>query len=219
VRQVQRHGQGAVSINPAFVAVVARHGAAAVGRKLRVSEAAVRSWKTGSRKPSPVARAAMEAAYGVTAGSWEAEAGPAGDGDVAPPSTIAQNAPPSRTPREVALPLKADPGPTSEPAFALPAADAKATASATVRRLERELDRLDGDVLATARERASVASSLTSATRLLAKLSGALDVTKSQILRSPVWESMTVAIVESLAPWPDASIAVAKALRKLEGDA
>jgi hypothetical protein len=208
-----------MNINPAFVAVVARHGAAAVGRKLRVSEAAVRSWKTGVRKPSPVARAAVEVAYGVPAGSWEAEAGPAVGGTVAPPLTTASEASGPQTPHEVAHPPKADPGPTSEPATIPPAADAKATASATVRRLERELDRLDGDALATARERASVASSLTSATRLLAKLSGALDVTKSQILRSPVWESMTVAIVESLAPWPDASIAVAKALRKLEGDA
>ncbi len=116
-------------------------------------------------------------------------------------------------------PSPAGPSPTpSDPVSSTTAVNAKATASATVRRLERELDRLDADPTSTSRERTSVAGQLTGATRLLAKLSGSLDVTKGQILRSPHWEAMTTALAEALAPWPDATDAAARALRKLEGD-
>jgi hypothetical protein len=111
------------------------------------------------------------------------------------------------------------PRPADAPPIAELPSDAKATAEATVRRLEQQLDRLATLGTASARECASVASSLTSATRLLARLSGALDITKSQIERSPHWAGMMATIADALAPYPDAAAAVAKALRASEGGA
>ncbi|MGH7439124.1 MAG: hypothetical protein ACRENE_25835 [Polyangiaceae bacterium] len=92
------------------------------------------------------------------------------------------------------------------------AADSRRVAAETVERLRRQLERLDGDPAATPRERAQVATALTSATRLLAKVSGALDVSPRQIVSSPHWRAIVAALVEALAPYPEAAEAAAKAI-------
>jgi len=90
--------------------------------------------------------------------------------------------------------------------------DPRKVAAETVRVLQLELARLATDPHATSRERASVASSLTSATKLHARLSGALEITPGQLLRLPVLQQIKNAIIEAARPWPDALLAIADAL-------
>jgi hypothetical protein len=94
--------------------------------------------------------------------------------------------------------------------------DAHQVSKDTVRRLGRELDRLDGDKGATARERAAVSTSLTSATRLLARLSGQLEVTHSAIVRSTAWGRILRTFDEVFSRHPEATKALAEFARALE---
>lgn len=97
----------------------------------------------------------------------------------------------------------------------VPAGDPCDTAAQTVARLSRELDRLDRDANATARERATVSTALVTATRLHARLSGALELTAQQIIRSPHWNDIVTALADALAPFPDAAHAASVALAKI----
>jgi hypothetical protein len=124
--------------------------------------------------------------------------GPAPAAPAAPTNEVAKG--------EVALPLPLDDEPL----------DSRAEAQATVRRLRRELERLDADPKATARERANVAGALTSATRLLAKVDGSAELTVSQVLRSPHWRRVVTVLTDTLRAFPGANEAVGAALRRLE---
>jgi hypothetical protein len=168
---------------------------------------------SGERAPSAALRERLFEVYGIVASDFDVPDGVGSSHPVAPPSTIAQNAPPPRTPPAVVPLPKTSPDATSAEELG----DAKTVCAQTVQRLQGELARLDEDVMATSRERASVASSLTSATRLYARLSGALDLTKEQVLRSPHWREVLAVLTDALAPVPGALDAATKALRDFEG--
>lgn len=107
-------------------------------------------------------------------------------------------------PRPIAPPQLAAPAPTE----GTEDKDALAVCRATVARLERELDRLAGDVEASARERATVATALTAATRLLARLSGQLEVTHAAIIRSAAWRRILKNFEDVFARHPEAAKAL-----------
>jgi hypothetical protein len=94
--------------------------------------------------------------------------------------------------------------------------DALSVVTTTVSTLRAELERLRTDQSASARERASVATSLTTATRLLARLSGSLELTEKMIIRAPATARVIKAIIEALRPFPGATEACAQALQKLD---
>jgi predicted transcriptional regulator len=175
-----------------------RLGASAIARKVALTEAAVRSHATGASTPRPGARKRYEKSYGVPSATW--------DDFTAPRS-------PRRSPARASSPAPTAPEPED------PTVDDEAldVARDTVMRLRKELDRLDADPAGTARERASVSTALVSATRLLARLSGALEITQSSILRSVHWSAIKVALVDALVVVPGGLEAMAKALRALDG--
>jgi hypothetical protein len=179
-----------------------------MGRRLECSEASVRAIASGLRVPSRHLRKALQDVYSIAPGDFDWKGAARAHAEPGKLRTSKPKAP--------AVPSL---GPTLEASTAtLDTTDAKAVTESLVARLTKELDRMDSDPAATPRERASVSSSLTSATRLLARLSGALDVTPSQIMRSPHWRPIVAALVSAVAPFEGASAAVAKALRSFEGE-
>jgi hypothetical protein len=95
--------------------------------------------------------------------------------------------------------------------------DPKNVCEATVLQLRQELERLRFDKKATPRDRATISTALTSATRLHARLCGALEISKSMIVRSPHWAEIVDTLTAALSPFPDATAAAAGALQQLEG--
>jgi hypothetical protein len=93
--------------------------------------------------------------------------------------------------------------------------DAKATCADTIRHMTHELARLEKDAEATPRDRAAVATSLTSATRLLARLSGQLEITEAAIVRSHPWRRLMDLLDAVHAVHPEAAKAWAAALRQV----
>jgi hypothetical protein len=90
--------------------------------------------------------------------------------------------------------------------------DALGTVRELVAELRQDRARLRSDPSATGRDRASVASALASATRLLAKVDGSAEITTPMILRSRQWREVMVLVAETLRPWPDALAALETAL-------
>jgi hypothetical protein len=176
----------------------------------------VSNWSTGRRTPTPAWRRKISKRHpDVVASLWEAPPPPpqasaaaqAAQAEPAPPSTPASSTPPPTAAHRAA----------QTPAAFVVQESPEVVARDTVRRLRRELDRLDDDPEATSRERASVSTALTSATRLLARLSGALEISQSQILRSPHWQAIQQTIVDALRPWPESLAAAHKALQAFGG--
>jgi hypothetical protein len=178
----------------ALAALVRRHGPADLARKLRTTARSVERWADGSRSPSTSARTRIKR---LLKGAQTHAARPAR----------------ART--------SSAPGPAVSPASTaaapVPAEDALAVSLDTLRRLRRELDRLEVDPHATSRERAAVTSSLTAATRLHARLTGVLELSESAILRAPRWRAIEQVLVAALTPYPEARDAAAKALRGMAG--
>lgn len=98
--------------------------------------------------------------------------------------------------------------------------DARSTAQDTVDRLWRALSRLEGDKHATSREVAAVATSLTSATRLLARLTGSMEVSESQVVRSPAMRRVLAVMLDvlraELPGRPDVAKKLQEAVHKLD---
>ena len=180
-------------------ALVRRHGSRPVARALDAEEASVRRWVAGKAEPRPAAREKMLAVYGLV---WDGA--PATAEPVAEPMATSES-------RPVATAAPSDEAPRTG------AVDAHEEAKATVRQLRAAMDRLEADPLAAAREVAAVATSLTSATRVLGRFSGATDLTAPQILRSSEWRKVSGALIEAVRPFPGALDAIAKALRALDG--
>jgi DNA-binding transcriptional regulator YdaS (Cro superfamily) len=151
-------------------AAVKRSGSSAVARKLGVSEAAVRAWAAGERKPKgKSAEAILEKLGGIVSAAVV----------IGPPIL----------PRRI-TDASDPPSPDSD--------DPRANAVATLRVLRAALEKADPcDV-------PSIANSITSSSRLLARLSGQIDVTESQVLRSAAWTKLRRIIGAVLAEYPGA---------------
>jgi hypothetical protein len=102
-------------------------------------------------------------------------------------------------------------------ASAAPATDTRAMSVETIVILRAELARLGRDPKATARERAAVATSLTSAVRMLSKLDGSNEISEVAICRSKPFRESCKVLKEALRPYPEAARAVARALCQWAG--
>lgn len=91
--------------------------------------------------------------------------------------------------------------------------DPRANAVATLHKLRVLLDEVPP-------ERAhNVANAITASSRLLAKLTGQIDVSETMLLRSMGWARIKTALVEAVRPYPDATRALAEAIEKLSATA
>lgn len=92
-------------------------------------------------------------------------------------------------------------------------ADPKANAIATLAVLRRHLIAAPRDQVT------SIANAITSSSRLLARLSGQLEVTQAQVLRSAAWARLQRTILDALDPFPEALRAVADATERIDDEA
>lgn len=196
----------------AFAEVVRRQGPAEVGRALKRTSAAVSNWAAARRSPKREVREAIASAYGVPAEDWDKPA----------PSVVPASAP-QEAPQPAPVPTPAvakgeamPPSPSNAQETPEEAPEAASVVAEQLADLRREQRRLATDPKATTRERVQNNAALTAVTKLHAKLSGSLELTPSQVLRSPVWRSLQTVLVEALRPWPDAMAAAAKALRAFD---
>lgn len=198
----------------AFAVVVRRVGGPAVAARLKVTRGAVNHWSTGRKSPTAAVRRAIAKHWGVDVEQWDQAAAAAGSppAPAAPEAAVAPRAPRSRaSTRPAAAP------PALAAAGGVDEADPVAVCRDTIRRLRLELQRLEGDKLSTAKERTQLSSALTQATRLLARLTGSLEISQSQILRSPHWRKLLEGLGAALRPVPGACAAAAEYFRGLDG--
>lgn len=113
------------------------------------------------------------------------------------------------------------PSPTSPPTapvekgevIVVGADDPRENAVATLRILRRALENAASEQIP------SLANAVTSSSRLLARLSGALDVTEAQVLRSAAWAKLVKVVKEVLEAFPGAPAALDKAMAEYEARA
>jgi len=125
-------------------------------------------------------------------------------------TTARRSKPPKKGKAEA--PAKAPPIP---PLPTIDVTDAKAVTKATIEQLREQLHKLNYDPTASPRERVAVSTALTSALRFFARLTGELDISKSQIVRSQHWLEIMRVLEDALRPFPEAAHAVARALEGL----
>jgi hypothetical protein len=85
--------------------------------------------------------------------------------------------------------------------------DPRKEAAAVLRALRRHLDAAEE-----ANVVPSLANAITSAARLLARLSGQLEITEAQIVRSAPWRKLKGLLDQALAPYPEAARSVVRAI-------
>lgn len=88
--------------------------------------------------------------------------------------------------------------------------DPEKTAIAVLEKLIAELQNVKSERLP------SLANSITKAAKLVAELRGLVDVTETQILRSPAWVKLRNAVWGALEPYPEAMKAVNDAIAQLD---
>lgn len=190
-----------------IAALVAEHGYAWVDRKLGRGEGTAKAWLTKGRKPQARIRQGVAEALGLAPELWDAPPA-AGSGHQVSTST-------QRASAEVGKGEAMAPGaplPEAEPPA--DASDARANVEATLRILRMRLAALPAaekiDALA------KVCNAITASSRLLARLSGQLDVTEAQILRSDAWKKLVRLVRDVLEAFPDAAKALDKAIAEYE---
>jgi transcriptional regulator with XRE-family HTH domain len=187
----------------ALAALVAARGPAALARVVDCTPGALANWAAGRRSPNAKARAAIAQHFGVEPGTWDRTA-PAKDGSARPRRP--------RRPRRArqaasAAPLATSPTPTLE------RLDPRHEAEQAVRRAKEDLAKLDADLKASPRERASAMSALVLSIKALAGIAGEPELTWPTIMRSPLWAAFEDRLEAALRPYPDAARAVVDALR------
>jgi hypothetical protein len=108
------------------------------------------------------------------------------------------------TTRAAEPPAKADGDPPTD------TDDPRENARATLKRLRFFLDRAESS-----REAAPLANAITASSRLLAQLTGEIDISEVMLLRSLGWARIKAAMIESVRPYPDALKALADAIENL----
>lgn len=178
-------------------AAVKRSGSSDVARKLGVSEGSVRGWIAGTSVPRAKACAVIREKLGE-------------QGTTAVPHSLTRR--PSKpvekqealTGSGVAPPTKGEVNDHDDP---------RANAVATLRYLRELLEDVP-------KERAhSIANAITACSRLLAKLTGQIDVSETMLLRSMGWARIKTSLVDAVRPYPEAARALAEAIEKLSATA
>lgn len=192
-----------------IAALVAEHGYAWVDRKLGRGEGTAKAWLTKGRKPQARIRQGVAEALGLAPELWDA---PPAVGSGHPVSTSTQRASSEVEKGEAMAP--GAPLPEAEPPA--DASDARANVEATLRILRMRLAALPADKIDAL---AKVCNAITASSRLLARLSGQLDVTEAQILRSDAWKKLVRLVRDVLEAFPDAAKALDKAIAEYEAGA
>lgn len=181
--------QGAVLV----AALAKRLGASAMGRKLEITEAAVRTHASGQTLPRAGVRARYHTAYDVPVAAWETPAGATIPPPAAPPS------PPARP--------AAPPPPAGE-------LDARTAVVELLHVARAQLEAAQADTDVPYRERAQLITSATGLCRLLARLSGQLEVSEVAIVRSQPWARAMALVREVLQRHPAAAAELDEALTR-----
>jgi hypothetical protein len=163
-------------------ALVAARGVALVARKTKTSDAGVKHWATGRRKPGAEARLLLEKHFGVGVSAW----------DEKPP-------PPATKPkiREPGEPL-----PPSEPIAE--EVTSKELAFRHIQRILRQIEEAEADEAST-RELAQLDNALSTAIRVRARTAGELEVTEAMLMRSTAWARAMRVLFEALEKHPEAA--------------
>jgi transcriptional regulator with XRE-family HTH domain len=181
-------------------AAVKRTSQREVARNLGVSHRTVSAWLEGTSSPRPKACAVIREKLGAAPSKLVTK----GDFVVTDSETTISSA----LIREA---LKRSP----DRADAIAAVrledhdDPRANAVATLKKLRALLDDVDP------RSVPPVAQAITASSRLLAKLTGQIDVSETMLLRSMGWARIKTALVEAVKPYPEAARALAEAIEKI----
>jgi hypothetical protein len=182
--------------------LVAKHGPAWVERKLDLSDGTVRGWVVRGRVPQKRIRERVAERLGLAEVLWT----------TTPPGHIFAK----RSQKRAIAPTVPLSAPTSEVEkgeVAHDPSDPKENAVATLRILRRALEKAESEQIP------SLANAVTSSSRLLARLSGHLDVTEAQILRSAAWARLVKVVREVLGQHAGAAAQLDKALADYEARA
>lgn len=171
--------------------LVAKRGAAWVARKLGVSPGTIAQWNTFGRLPQPITRQRAWKELKIPVGAWDAGM----SDDTANGSTEPQGGRQNGT---------------ESPDAPTDAHDPRANCMSTLTLLRQRLAVAEPEQVAT------LANAITSSSRLLARLSGSLEVTEAQILRSEPWQRLVKLIRETLAKHPEAAKDLQKAMHEFE---
>lgn len=206
----------------AIADLVKRHGARAVARKLGVDHKSIAKLAKGS-KPRAAMLAKLKAQYSVDPALFAS-----GEKPTIVPATAKRRAnyskkysaktspEPSSPERRTAIASEMqDTRPAPGSHLLEGPLDSRSALESMVRGLSKQLEALNADPKATARERSQVASAVTAAMRLVTKLDGSTSLTMSGILRSDHWVKLRDGLCEVLAPHPEALSDVSVFLRKL----
>jgi hypothetical protein len=199
----------------AFAAIVRRRGGGEVGRELGMSPGAVRNIAAGRRGVGGTARRAIAATYKIPEALWDQPAAPPGKPHDAPAPSAAPLAPPPPPGRSRRASSTAG-KPSAPPPADDETSDPQVLALRVVRQLERELAAAKGNEAYTPKERAALATATTGALRLLARLSGSLEVTQTAITRSAAWSRIMRAFEAVFSRHPECAQACAEFARALE---
>jgi hypothetical protein len=96
--------------------------------------------------------------------------------------------------------------------------DPKTVATQTVATLQKAMADLNADPMSPVKEKAQLATALTSATKLLAVLSGSLEITESALVKSAPYARWKKLVTEALRPFPEAARAVLEACDKFAAE-
>lgn len=185
-------------MSPAHVRIaqlVKRHGVTSVEKKLGVSDGTVRKWLRDGATPQKRIRELVAKLFDIDVEAW-AEAAY------------------SQKPSWPTMTNGKDPAPgtpVEKPEAIVEDADnPRANAEATLKRLRSLL------LTAEVEDVPRLAAQITSASRLLARLSGQLEVTEAQILRSAAWAKLLRMLRDVLARYPGAATDLEKAIAEYE---
>lgn len=197
--------------------LVTEKGPAWIERKLELGEGTVRSWALKGRVPQKRIQKVVAERLGIGEELWTTPAGPANKmANISRPKSqsngqtgeIAQVA--GKPERGITPSNGVKKGEAMAPTDA---DDPRANAVATLRILRRALEEAEPEQIP------SLANAVTSSSRLLARLSGSLDVTESQVVRSEAFGRVLKVLRVVLTQFPGAPAALDKAMSEYEARA
>lgn len=173
-----------------------KHSFAEIARRIGKTEATVRHHSTGRRAPDEPVRHAYASEYGLEAELWTRTAV-------------------SSTPKVAAKKTARTPAPKSKAAAARNLTALEET-RANIGKIDAAIKAAEFDEATSPGQLAQLFNSKTNATRMLAQLTGALDVSDAVLVASPAWQRIAGEIVEALKPHPDAAEAVIEVLTRFD---
>lgn len=163
-----------------------KHGIVTIAKRIGINESTVRSHSTGNRTPNESVQGLYASLYGIDLGDWTRTA------------TVEK----TKKARSAKVPSKE-----------LTAIEA---ARQNIAEIDATIAAAKGDDATSTSNLSSLFNAKTQASRLLAQLTGALDVSETIILKSPAWQRIAQAIADALRDKPDAAKAVFDTLTKLD---